>query len=171
MNAQGVNVFVLLGAWQLFSTVLRPQTNGVIDRPHRVSRAGMAIMVGSLAQAVPRRMPRFLRRMEHKLRHKTLTLQDGSTTTPYACVHGFFVSSALQLSLEVLEEIPVPWLNEIVIQSQRVSDALATIQKQMLVQERRSSEKAKHLSVLQLVIWFRCKSPSMKRARAYFTTV
>ena len=122
---------LLLGARQLFSTVLRPQSNGVIERPHRDLRAGLAIMVESLARATPRKWPRFIRWLEHKLRHKTISLPDGEHATPYECIHGFFGSSALQTSLISLQKIPDdlvvhPWLEEIVTESQRLTDALAT---------------------------------------------
>ena len=88
-------------------------------------------MVESLARALLRKWPKFLTWMEHKLRRKTLKLFDGTATTPYACVHGFSGSSALQSSLTALEQIPEdlvthPWLLEIVTECQRVSDASAT---------------------------------------------
>ena len=87
-------------------------------------------MVESLARALPREWPKFLRWMEHKLRHKAFKLS-GTATTPYACVHGFSGSAALQSSLAALEQNPEdlvthPWLLDIFIESQRVSDALAT---------------------------------------------
>ena len=88
-------------------------------------------MVESLARATPRKWPRFIRWLEHKLRHKTMALADGKTTSPYACVHGFFGSSTLQTSLVALQKVPDdlvvhPWLEEIVTESQRLTDALAT---------------------------------------------
>jgi hypothetical protein len=88
-------------------------------------------MVESLARAAPRKWPKFIRWIEHKLRHKTIPLPDGKSTTPYACIHGFFGSSTLQTSLAALDDIPLdlvvhPWLEEIVTESRRVSDALAT---------------------------------------------
>ena len=95
---------LLLGARQLFSTVLRPQTNGVIERPHRDLRAGLAVMVESLVRASPRKWPKFVRWLEHRLRHKTMTLEAGKTTTPSACVHGFAGSTTLQTSLVALAQ-------------------------------------------------------------------
>ena len=89
-------VIGLLGANQVFSTALRPQANGLVERIHRDMRAGLAMAVESLYRALPRRWPRYLRQLESRLRHKDL----GNGITPYSAVHGFLGSSALESSLK-----------------------------------------------------------------------
>ena len=64
----------VLGATNLFSTALRPTTNGVIDRTHRTIRTTLRALVQELLRAQPRRLPEFLTRAEYKLRHKPVTL-------------------------------------------------------------------------------------------------
>jgi len=128
----------LLGASQLFSTALRPQSQGLVERIHRDIRAGLAIAVESLCRACPRKWPRHVRRLEFRLRHKHLT-DDGRT--PYSAVHGFLGTSALTSSLEAFNEIPeelvfTTWLQSIVAEAAIIESELE------LIFEDRAAERA-----------------------------
>ena len=115
----------LLGARQLFSTALRPQSQGVVERCHRDVRSGLAVMVEAFARACPRTWPKFVRWLEHKLRHKILA----PGMSPYQVVHGFAGSTSLQTALQQIEKIPQTlitqeWLDVIVAESKRLSTEL-----------------------------------------------
>jgi len=116
----------LMGASQLFSTALRPQSNGIVERTHREIRAILAVLLDSLARAVPRTWPNYIRWAEYRLRHKTLP--NGSSA--FAALHGFAGTTALSSSLANLDEIPVElvhsdWLASIVAESRRITASLA----------------------------------------------
>ena len=114
--AQAISeVIGLLGANQNFSTALRPQANGLVERMHRDMRAGLAMAVESLCRALPRRWPRHLRQLESRLRHKDL----GDGHTPYSAVHGFRGASPLEVSLKAFLEIPVELVHGAWLQSIR----------------------------------------------------
>lgn len=106
-----------LGSAQLFSTSLRPQSQGIVERTHREIRESLSILVESLSRAMPRRWVKYLRWVEHKLRHKRLACG----YSPYQLVHGFAGSSALRSALEVFQEIPEEllsdWLSSVVAES------------------------------------------------------
>ena len=85
----------LLGSRQMFSTALRPQSQGIVERSHREIRQVLAVLLDSLGRATPRKWPKFIRWAEHKLRHKTLL----NGASPYQLVHGFAGSSASRNSL------------------------------------------------------------------------
>jgi hypothetical protein len=115
----------LLGATQLFSTALRPQANGLVERIHRDLRSGLAIAVESLCRAAPRKWPRHLRRLEYRLRHKLLP----SGKTPYQAVHGFAGSSSLSSALGAFDEIPQDivfssWLQNIISEASLIEATL-----------------------------------------------
>lgn len=119
----------LMGSRQVFSTALRPQTNAIIERPHRELRSGLAVLVEALARAAPRTWPQYIRWLEHRTRHKTVRYAENLTTTPYAAVHGFYGSTALQTALTALDKIPEElvvhdWLQTIVQESKRLCTAL-----------------------------------------------
>ena len=78
----------LLGSSQMFGTALRPQPQGVVERSHDDIRKGLAILVETLARAVPRSWPRYVRYLEAKARHKRMGPKGES---PYSAVHGFLV--------------------------------------------------------------------------------
>jgi len=116
----------LLGTTQIFSTALRPQTQGIVERSHRDIRSHLAILIDAFARANPRKWPEYLRFAEHRLRHKTIC----PGITPYAVVHGFLGSSALQTAMGSLQEIPediiwADWLRGIVEETKRLSASLA----------------------------------------------
>ncbi|CAE8623312.1 unnamed protein product, partial [Polarella glacialis] len=111
----------LLGARQLFSTALRPQSQGVVERGHRGMRAGLAILVEAFIRAGPG-WSAFVRWLEYKIRHKVLP----TGATPYAVAHGFAGSSPLRSALVQLEAIPESLVHQqclesIVSQSKRLS--------------------------------------------------
>ena len=121
-----------MGAQQLFSTALRPQANGIIERSHRAIRATIAKLVDSLARASPKRWPRFIRWAEYKMRNKSLFLnkETNEHVTPYMCVKGYSGSSALRSALDAINEIPEhvvhsTWLAGVVGESKRVTASLA----------------------------------------------
>ena len=62
----------LLGSAQLFSTALRPQSQGVVERTHREIRAILAVLLDALSRAAPKRWPHYIRWAQYRLRHKTL---------------------------------------------------------------------------------------------------
>ena len=132
----------LLGATQLFSAALRPQSQGLVERIHRDIRAGLAMAVEALCRAKPRRWPRHLRRLEYKLRHKLLA----NGQTPYQAVHGFVGSSSLASALGALDEIPEElvfssWLQEIVSESSRINAELEILfEEQAEARERKQAE-------------------------------
>ena len=116
----------LLGSTQIFSAVLRPQSQGIVERSHRDIRAQLAILVESLARSNPRRWPHYLKYVEYKLRHRTLA----TGVTPYAAVHGFFGSSALSTAMGAIEAIPedvvwADWLRAIVSESKYIAETLS----------------------------------------------
>ena len=115
----------LLGATQLFSTALRPQPQGLLERSHRDIRDGLAIAVESLCRAAPRRWPRHLRRLEYRLRHKLMPCGK----TPYMAVKGFAGSTALESALGAFDEIPIElvfsdWLQSICEEAAKIEATL-----------------------------------------------
>ena len=140
----------LLGAVQLFSAALRPQSQGLVERIHRDIRAGLAIAVESLCRAKPRRWPRYLRRLEYKLRHKTLA----NGRSPFEAVHGFAGSSGLHSALGAFDEIPeelvfASWLQEIVSESSKICAELEVITEEQAEQrERKQAESVRPVEFL-----------------------
>jgi hypothetical protein len=65
-------LFYLLGSHQIFSTALRPQSQGIIERSHLDIRRNLAILVEAWVRSMPRNWPEYVRHTEHKIRHKTL---------------------------------------------------------------------------------------------------
>lgn len=112
----------LLGIAQLFSTALRPQSNGIVERCHRDLRAALAIVVEAFIRACPRKWPKYIRYLEAKLRHKSLPTGD----TPYSATHGFKGSSSLGSALGAIEEIPQDvvwsdWMDTLVSECKEIS--------------------------------------------------
>jgi len=121
VNVAFEELCLLLGSCQIFSTALRPQSQGIVERSHLDIRRNLAILIESYARSNPRRLPQFLRYVEHKLRHRSLC----SGCTPYSSVHGFHGSSALSTALGAIEEIPqniiwADWIRGIVEESKRI---------------------------------------------------
>jgi len=92
----------LLGSSQIFSTALRPQSQGIVERSHRDIRNTLAILVEALVRSNPRSWPKLVRYCESKARHKSLA----TGVTPYALIHGFSGSTALSSAIGAFEEIP-----------------------------------------------------------------
>ena len=95
----------LLGSTQLFSTALRPQSQGIVERSHRDIRRGLAILVEAFIQANPRKWPSYVRWLESKLRHKVKPTGD----TSYRAIHGFAGSSAFAQPLELCRKSRKKW--------------------------------------------------------------
>ena len=115
----------LLGSAQLFSTALRPQSQGIVERVHRDLRAGLAIVVETFVRACPRKWPKYVRYLESKLRHKRLPTGD----TPYSAVHGFKGSTSLGTALGAIEAIPQDvvwsdWLDSLVSECKDINARL-----------------------------------------------
>ena len=115
----------MLGSTQLFSTVLRPQSQGITERSHLDIRKGRSLLVEAFVQANPRKWPTYVRWLESKLRHKLKATGD----TPYSAVHGFAGSTALRSALGALEEIPEDmvsgdWLRMIVAETKSINSRL-----------------------------------------------
>jgi len=115
----------LLGCTQLFSTALRPQSQGIVERSHRDLRASLAIVVETFIRACPRKWPKYVRYLEAKLRHKLLPTGD----SPYSAIHGFKGSTALGSALGAIEEIPQDsvwsdWLDSLVGECKEISSRL-----------------------------------------------
>ncbi|CAE8737884.1 unnamed protein product, partial [Polarella glacialis] len=104
MNIVLEELVSMMGGSQLFSTALRPQSQGIDERSHKDIRAGFAILIESLSRAAPRRWPKYTRWMESKLRQKHLI--HGKDATPFSVIHGFSGSSSLRSALSCLSEIP-----------------------------------------------------------------
>ena len=116
----------MLGSNQIFSTALRPQTQGIVERSHRDIRSNLALLVEAYVRSNPRRWPEFIRFVEHKLRHKTIT----EGFTPYSAVHGFYGSSSLSTALGAISEIPTEivhqdWLRSIVEEARLINSSLS----------------------------------------------
>ena len=115
----------MLGSTQLFSTVLRPQSQGITERSHLDIRKGLSLLVEAYVRANPRKWPTYVRWLESKLRHKVKATGD----TPYSAVHGFKGSTALRSALGALEEIPEEmvsgdWLRLIVAETKEINSRL-----------------------------------------------
>jgi len=115
----------LLGAAQLFSTALRPQSQGIVERSHRDLRAALAIVVEAFIRACPRKWPSYVRYLEARMRHKTLP----TGHTPYQAVHGFYGSTALSTALGAIQEIPEDliyndWLQGIVAECKSIGQKI-----------------------------------------------
>jgi len=126
LNLAFEELCTLLGSTQIFSTALRPQSQGIVERSHRDIRANLALLVEAFVRSQPRRWPQLLRLVEHKLRHKTTV----EGITPYAATHGFYGSSALSTALGALEEIPTDiihqdWLRCIVEEAKQINATLS----------------------------------------------
>ena len=118
----------LLGAAQLFSTALRPQSQGIEERSHRDMRAALAIVVESFIRSCPRKWPEYVRYLEAKIRQKRLPTGD----SPYAAVHGFAGSTALSSALGAIDAIPEDliysdWLQSIVADCKSIGDPPALL--------------------------------------------
>ena len=116
----------LLGSHQIFSTALRPQSQGIVERSHRDIRAYLAILIEAYARSNPRKWPLYIRHLEHRLRHKTIV----DDITPFSAVHGFKGSSALKSALGALTEIPsdiiwADWLRQIVDETKIIMSTLS----------------------------------------------
>ena len=74
----------LLGASQLLSTGLRPQSQGIVERFHLDIRRGLSLLAEAYIHADPRKWPDYVRWLESKLRHKVKATGD----TSYSRVHG-----------------------------------------------------------------------------------
>ena len=116
----------LLGSTQLFSTALRPQSQGIVERSHRDIRAYLAILVETYVRSNPRKWPQYLRLVEHRLRHKTIV----DDITPYSATHGYRGSSTLRSALGALQEIPhdvvwADWLRMIVSETNLINASLS----------------------------------------------
>lgn len=146
----------LLGSSQIFSTALRPQTQGINERQHREIRETLSILVDSLSRALARKWPRFMRWIESRLRHKKLP----SGKTPYELVHGFVGSSALKYSLEAFSEIPeelagTAWFSAIVHEAKVVMSVTAEVYEDLAkktLRESKETSRVIHLSVGDLVL-------------------
>jgi hypothetical protein len=115
----------LLGNNQLFSTALRPQSQGIVERSHLDIRKALTMIVSTFIRATPRKWPQYLRLLEAKLRHRQLA----GGITPFQAVHGFAGSTTLQMSLGALQQIPVEvvhadWLRCIVSESKELCSKL-----------------------------------------------
>ena len=115
----------MLGSAQLFSTALRPQSQGIVERLHRDLRASLAILADAFIRACPRKWPFYVRYLESKVRHKKLPTGD----TPFSAVHGFRGSTALGSALGAIEEIPADlvwsdWLDSLVTECKNISERL-----------------------------------------------
>ena len=142
----------LLGSSQIFSNALRPQTQGIVERGHREMRSTLAILIESLARAVPRKWPKYIRWLEARMRHKTVLNVNGMHVTPYQVVHGFAGSSALRSSFAALKEIPeavvhTEWLSGIVQESAFLSQALAESHEEKAEKSRREFETTHQVNV------------------------
>ena len=120
----------LMGSTQIFSTAFRPQSQGIVERSHRVIREALSVLIAAYVRAVPNKWPTLLRWVETKLRHKPILIGD-KHITPYAVIHGFFGSSSLETALGRFQEIPSDlvlhdWLAEIVAESQKLTTALVS---------------------------------------------
>ena len=102
MNLAFEELCSLLGSTKIFSTVLRPQSQGIVERSHRDIRNQLAILVETYVRSNPRKWPQYLRCVEHKLRHRTIA----PGITPCSAVHGFRGSSALTTAMGAISEIP-----------------------------------------------------------------
>ena len=112
----------LLGSNQIFSTALRPQSQGIVERSHLELRKALAILVEAYVRSRPRTWPRFLRLLESELRHK----KTESGETPYAAVHGFYGSTPLSSAFQAITEIPEhvvwnDWLRGIVADAKEIN--------------------------------------------------
>ena len=112
----------LMGAKQVFSMALHPQTQGIVERCHKEVRRVLRMIVESVLRARPREWPRYLFLAQAKLRQAEIA---GSGVTPYSCWHGWFGSTQLQSSLLAVEQIPEEmvledWLRRLVVDSQEI---------------------------------------------------
>ena len=118
----------LLGSNQIFSTALRPQSQGIVERSHKDLRASLAIVVDTYIRARPRSWPKYLRLLEHKMRHKAN--EEGHT--PYSAIHGFAGSSSLSTAMGAITEIPESvvwndWLRLIISEAKEISAELEEV--------------------------------------------
>ena len=109
----------------MFSTALRPQSQGIVEQSHRDIRNQLAILVEAFVRANPRKWPQYVRYVEHKLRHRTLI----TGISPYSAVHGFLGSSALSTAMGAIEAIPedviwADWLHAIVSETKAIGAQL-----------------------------------------------
>ena len=115
-----------LGSSQLFSTALRPQSQGIVERMHSDLRAQLAILVEAYVRSCPRRWPQFVRHAEHKLRHRRIV----PGVTPYMAVHGFAGSSALASAMGAVPATPdnivwADWLRTLIAESKHIQATMS----------------------------------------------
>jgi transposase InsO family protein len=103
VNSLISELLVLLGAHQVFSSAVHPQSQGIVERPHRDMSALLSILINSLVEARPENWPDHLRTLECRCRDKVI---GRSGCTPRGLVNGWFNVTSLQSALALVEEIP-----------------------------------------------------------------
>jgi hypothetical protein len=103
VNAILSELLVLLGSHQVFSSAVHPQSQGIVERPHRDMTALLSIMIHGLVDARPQNWPLHLRTLECRCRDKVI---GRSGCTPRSVVMGWFNVTSLQSALALVEEIP-----------------------------------------------------------------
>ena len=126
LNLAFEELCTLLGSTQIFSTALRPQSQGIVERSHRDIRSHLAVLIEAYARSNPRKWPSYIRFVEHKLRHRTLV----EDITPFSAVHGFRGASALKSALGAITEIPeeivwADWLRVLVEETKLINATLS----------------------------------------------
>ena len=158
---------VLLGSNQLFSTALRPQSQGITERSHKEMWATLASFVESLVRSHPRKWPTLIRIAEAKIRQKTLLEVGGVRITPYRRVHGFFGSSAFRSAVGAVADIPTPlltnaWLSNITQQSSQHLIKMYATQKEAEADQQQREQTMHAPRRLKLVSLFCFANLSMR---------
>jgi transposase InsO family protein len=147
----------LLGARQVFSMALHPQTQGVVERLHKELRKVLRMLVDSVLRARPRDWPRWLCLAQAKVRQSEI---GDSGATPFACWHGFYGSSQLQSALVSVETVPNSialddWVRQLVQDSKEIlASAGAALEKAAAdrLTAREAHAHPRHVEVGSLVV-------------------
>ena len=136
----------LLGSTQIFSTALRPESQGIAERSHRTIRATLATCIETLCRAAPRKWPMYTRWAEYKLRHATLCMKNSERITPYRYVHGFAGSTSLKSAMQAIKEIPesvitTEWLSAIVQESSQLAGTVIEFRESEAAKDTRKHEE------------------------------
>jgi hypothetical protein len=97
-------LIVLLGSSQVFSSAFHPQSQGIVERPHRDMTALLSQLISEMVRLRPKTWPNHVRTLEARQRDHFI---GDSGFSPRALCNAWFAVTPLQSSLQAVEAIPL----------------------------------------------------------------
>ena len=118
-------LLTFLGASQVFSSAVHPQSQGLAERQHRDMTAMLSTLLQSMVKERPKDWPNHVRTLEARIRDRPIGT---SGCTPRSIVSGWFNVTPLQSALSLVREIPpdLPfsdWVRDLVADHIRLADS------------------------------------------------